>query len=387
MAGPASRYITTYLKEYIVKFSSNRHRNRAGGRWSCIQRWAFTVAAVSISCVALAACGSSSPNSGGSSGSKSGGKKYVLGVSNTLVGNGFREEMICAAKSEALASGKISKVIVDDANTSAAGQVAQLRDLISAGANAIVMNPADPNALNNVIQQGVQRGVVMVTADQHVTSPDAYQAYNNQFKYGYIGMKWLAQKLGGHGNVVELRGLAGAPADAARHQGVLAALKQYPGIHLVKSEFTGWQYAPGGSDMLAILNSGVKVNGVWTSGIDYTVVNAFKTAGKPYVPVVGTDGNGFIHQLLTLKKQGLTGAVVTNPAVIGGVATHVAIEKLTGGHPPKITEIQPQLITSDQTAKLQKLYRSGVAPDESDVTEVPPYTTYTTAQLSACKGP
>jgi ribose transport system substrate-binding protein len=310
----------------------------------------------------------------------------VLGISNTLVGNGFREEMICAAKAEAKASGRISNVIVDSANTSAAGQVAQIRNLISAGVNAIVINPSDPNALNNVIQEGASRGVVMVTADQGVTSPVAYQAHNNQYEYGYIGMKWLAQQLHGHGNVVELRGAAGAPADNARHAGVLAALKQYPGIHLVKSVFTGWEYAPAASDMLAILNSGIKVNGVWTSGIDYTVVNAFKTAGKPYVPVVGTDGNGFIHQLLTLRKQGLTGAVVTNPAVIGGVAAHVAIEKLTGGHPPKVTEIQPQLITYKQTAQLQKLYRPGVAPDESDVIEVPPYTNYTPAELSACQG-
>ncbi len=369
-----------------MRFSSNRHRNSGGARWSCIPRRAVAAAGVGLTCVALAACGSSSSSSGGS-GSSGGGKKYVLGVSNTLVGNGFREEMICGAKAEALASGKISKVIVDDANTSAAGQVAQLRDLIGAGANAIVMNPSDPNALNNVIQQGVARGVVMVTADQHVSSPVAYQAYNDQFKYGYIGMQWLAQQLHGHGNVVELRGMAGAPADSARHQGVLAALKQYPGLHLVKSVFTGWQYAPAASDMLAILNSGVKVDGVWTSGIDYTVVNAFKTAGKPYVPIVGTDGNGFIHQLLTLKGQGLTGAVVTNPAVIGGVATHIAIEKLTGGNPPKITQIEPQLITYQQTAELQKLYRPGVAPDQSRVVEVPPYTTYTPAQLAACTGP
>ena len=112
--------------------------------------------------------------------------------------------------------------------------------------------------------------------------------------------------------------------------------RRIPGIHLVKSVFTGWEYAPAASDMLAILNSGTKVDGVWTSGIDYTVVNAFKTAGKPYVPIVGTDGNGFIHQLLTLKGQGLTGAVVTNPAVIGGVAAHIAIEKLTGGSPKKV---------------------------------------------------
>lgn len=369
-----------------MKFSSKRH-HRAGVTSSRIVRRALAVTGVGIVSAAVAACGSSASSSSGSSGSSSSsGGKYVLGISNTLVGNGFREEMICAAKAEALASGKISKVIVDDANTSAAGQVAQIRDLISAGANAIVMNPSDPNALNNVIQQGVQQHVVMVTADQGVSSKLAYQAHNNQYEYGYIGMKWLAQQLHGHGNVVELRGLAGAPADASRHAGVLAALKQFPGIHLVKSVFTGWQYAPAANAMLAILNSGTRVDGVWTSGIDYTVVNAFKTAGKPYVPVVGTDGNGFIHQLLTLRKQGLTGAVVTNPAVIGGVAAHIAIEKLTGGNPQKITQIQPQLITYKQTAELKKLYRPGVAPDQSDVTEVPPYTTYTPAQLAACKG-
>ena len=38
--------------------------------------------------------------------------KFVLGVSNTLVGNGWREEMICAVKAQAAASGVVSKVIV-----------------------------------------------------------------------------------------------------------------------------------------------------------------------------------------------------------------------------------------------------------------------------------
>jgi ribose transport system substrate-binding protein len=32
--------------------------------------------------------------------------KWVLGVSNTLVGNGWREEMICAVKAQALSSGR-----------------------------------------------------------------------------------------------------------------------------------------------------------------------------------------------------------------------------------------------------------------------------------------
>ena len=67
-----------------------------------------------------------------------------------------------------------------------------------------------------------------------------------------------------------MRGIAGVPADTDRHKGFQQALKQYPGIKVVKQTFTGWSFAPGGKQMLDILNSGVKVDGVWTSGIDYT---------------------------------------------------------------------------------------------------------------------
>jgi ribose transport system substrate-binding protein len=42
--------------------------------------------------------------------------KYVVGVSNTLTGNGWREEMICSIKAQAEASGKVSKVIVANRN-------------------------------------------------------------------------------------------------------------------------------------------------------------------------------------------------------------------------------------------------------------------------------
>ncbi len=45
---------------------------------------------------------------------------YVIGVSNTLVGNGWRDEMICAAKAQALASGKVAKVVVVNQNQNGA---------------------------------------------------------------------------------------------------------------------------------------------------------------------------------------------------------------------------------------------------------------------------
>src|ERR1700712_5834629 len=79
--------------------------------------------------------------------------KYVVGVSNTLIGNGWREEMICSIKAQAEASGMVSKVIVANRNGGPAEQIADLRNLISAGANAIIINPSDREALNPVIAQ------------------------------------------------------------------------------------------------------------------------------------------------------------------------------------------------------------------------------------------
>jgi len=48
---------------------------------------------------------------------------YTIGVSNTVQGNGWREEMICAIKAQAIASGKVSKLNIAHRNTDAAGRM------------------------------------------------------------------------------------------------------------------------------------------------------------------------------------------------------------------------------------------------------------------------
>jgi ribose transport system substrate-binding protein len=314
--------------------------------------------------------------------------KYVLGVSNTLVGNGWREEMICAVKAQAQSSGVVSKVIVADRNGGPAEQAADIRNLISAGANAIIINPSSSTALNSVIAQAAARGVKVVSVDQRVTAPQAHNVTNDQVAYGRIGATWLFKQLHGHGNVVEMRGIAGVPADTDRHTGFQQALKKYPGIHVVKSTFTGWQFAPGGKQMLDILNSGVKVDGVWTSGIDYTVVNAFKTAGKPLVPIVGADNNQFLKQLISVK--GIHGAAVTNPATIGGAGAAVAIKLLQGKNVQTWVKLTPQLwdsATSAGKSEIRKNYSPSRPPTYSARLQIKPWTTYSTKQLFGCKGP
>jgi ribose transport system substrate-binding protein len=312
--------------------------------------------------------------------------QYILGVSNTLVGNGWRDEMICAVKAQATASGMVKQVVVANRNGGAAEQNADIRNLISAGANAIVINPSSGTALNGAIAQAAARGIKVVSVDQKVTAPQAYNATNDQVAYGRLGAAWLFKQLHGKGNVVEMRGIAGVPADTDRHKGFMQALAKYPGIKVVKQTFTNWSFAPGGKQMLDILNSGVKVDGVWTSGIDYTVVNAFKTAGKPYVPIVGADNNQFLKQLMTVK--GLRGAAVTNPATIGGVGAAIALKLLQGKSVPKWVKLTPQLWDNGTAAGKKDIaanYSPSRPPTYSARLQIKPWTTYTTKQLFACK--
>ncbi|HEX2368805.1 MAG TPA: hypothetical protein VHM94_06180, partial [Acidimicrobiia bacterium] len=51
---------------------------------------------------------------------------FTIGVSNTLVGNGWREQMICSIKAESLASGAVDEVVVVNRNGGPTEQIADL---------------------------------------------------------------------------------------------------------------------------------------------------------------------------------------------------------------------------------------------------------------------
>ena len=316
--------------------------------------------------------------------------KYVVGVSNTLIGNGWREEMICSIKAQAEASGMVSKVVVANRNGGPSEQIADLRNLISAGVNIIIVNPSDRDALNPVIKQASDKGIVVVAVDQAVSAPEAYVLTNDQVAYAQLGAEWLFKQLGGKGNVVEMRGIDGVPADADRHEGFQAALKKYPDIKVIASTFTGWALDKGAQQMKDLLASGQQIDGVWTSGIDSVIVDAFKTAGKPYVPVIGADNNGFVGQLIDLKAAGFTGAAVTNPPSVGGAGLAVALDVLNKKEQPKLIKITPEVWDNASDASMAALkanFNPKLDPFYSIDISVKPYTTYSMDQIIGCKGP
>jgi ribose transport system substrate-binding protein len=333
------------------------------------------------------------------------GGSYRIGYSNGGgVGNGFREEQVCTAKAEALASGQVSELITIHRNTDAAGQLSDIRDLIAADVDAIVFNPNDPEALNPALEEANAAGIRTISVDAFVTNEDTYNLYNNQVEYARLGAEWLFEQMGGSGNVYYMRGFAGHPADTDRHTGFQQALENYPEITVIPSidgVHTAWDPAQTTTLINEWIASGQygDTNGIWTSGMDSQVVDAVQQANLEFVPIVGADLGAFVAQLLDGDGfAGLEGSAVTNTAAVGGAGVGLALALLNGEEVetaadadlPNTVLLDPVLadnVSDDGTATLESWQVDGLDPLWPLGLEIEGWTTYTPEQAVACVGP
>jgi len=331
------------------------------------------------------------------------GEGFVIGYSNGGgVGNGFREEQVCTAKAEALASGQVTELNTIHRNTDAAGQLSDIRDLIAAGVDAIVFNPNDPEALNPALDEAAAAGIPTVSVDAYVTHEGTYNLYNNQIEYARLGAEWLFEQIGGTGNVYYMRGLAGHPADSDRQIGFEEALANYPDITVIPSiegEHTGWDPATTTQLINDWIASGQyeDTNGIWTSGMDSQVVDAIQQSGKPFVPIVGADLRAFVEQLLNTSGdyEGLTGIAVYNPAAVGGAGVKLALQILNGEQ-PQVGENNTVLLPAPEAydnvseegkAKLAEINVPEIDPLYPVSWYIDGLTDYTLEEMLACKAP
>ena len=141
--------------------------------------------------------------------------------------------------------------------------------------------------------------------------------------------------------------------------------------------------------MFDFLATGIPFDGVWTSGIDNVIVDAFVESGAPLVPIVGADNAGFVQYLT--EVEGLEGAAVTNPGSVGGAGITLALQVLEGNAPEESTVlVDPVLwenITEEGRATIMAAQNPDLDPEWPVSVSVPGWTTYTMEQIIACEGP
>ncbi len=216
------------------------------------------------------------------------GKKIAL--SNSYAGNSWRQQMLKTwdrATADAIKDKVIKAAKVVNANASAPEQANHIESLIVEGWDAIVINAASPTALNGVIQEACDQHIVVVVFDGLATAPCAYKVAYDYTAMGKMEADFAIKKLGGKGNVLEVRGIAGVSVDDDIHKGLVDTFATAPGIKVVGSVYGNWTQTIAQKEVASVLPSLPPVNMVVTQGGDgWGTFQAFKAAGRPTPTIV-----------------------------------------------------------------------------------------------------
>ena len=286
--------------------------------------------ALALAVLITSACG------GGAGGAQGGGDgKYRIALSMSYSGNDWQGEAanlvkVSAAK-EPLKS-KIEKLDVFVAGTEAQNQISQIQQMIVSGYDAIIIYPISPTALNNVIKQGCDAGIVMMTYDAQVTEPCAHNVTFDQKEAGKVTAEALADLMGNKGNVVLITGVAGTSVDEDRTSAAKAVFQER-GITVLDQCAGNWAQGPAGECMNRFLAAFNNIDGVWAQVGGPAVLDALDAAGKPYIPILSESENRFRLALVdpTYTSKGLTGASYGSPPWQGAAALKLAIDSLDTG--------------------------------------------------------
>lgn len=275
---------------------------------------------------------------------------FKIALSNSYIGNVWRTEMIKMAKAyaeEPTIKPMISDFTYSSSGNDAGAQIAQIENMISAGAQAIIINAANATALSPVVQKARQRKIVVVSFDNVVDAPNAIQVNEDQIEMGTKWAEWLVQALNGKGNVLMVNGVAGTPVDADRRKGAQSVWDKNPNIKIIAQVNGDWDPGKAQTVTANALAAHPDINGVWCQGGTDGAVRAFQAANKPLVPVAGEAENGFRKQLLTLKGKGLTGISIGQTPALVCVSIHAAIDLLQGKEVPSKISAPLPIATSD----------------------------------------
>ena len=266
------------------------------------------------------------------------GKKLpVVGISTGSSGTSWRNIMIAALETvgkEYKAAGKIAdyKIVNNVTNGDATEQANIIRDFTSQGVNIIMVNPNSPDALNGVIKEAQAAGIRVVSFDATVTAPDVLNVTLDHYAWNLKNVEYIFSTLKS-GNVIQIYGLDGHPANNDRIRATADVLKKYPDLKLIANTTGYWDQTKAKEVATQIIGSGQRIDGVVTQdGEAYGVLSAFLDANKLPKIMFGDPGTAFFKEWKKLRdaKADFKACAQPNPPGIGGTAFRMALGLYNG---------------------------------------------------------
>jgi len=285
---------------------------------------------------------------------------FVIGFSNASISNIWRVGLLHSIeKAAADNKDKIKQLIITDANDDPAKQVSDVQDLLQRQVDLLIVSPATAQALDPIVSQAMDQGVPVVLVDRRV-SGDNYVSFvtASDQALGRTMAQWMAERMGGKGNIIMIGGIAGASPAELRIAAAKQVFAEFPDINILDVQYSDWSPAKGKQVMAAMIQKyGDQINGVWNdSGLQGSgALEAFVEAGwadGKIPPITCADLNGCVKLAVEHKVPVMS---FDYPPAMGGVSVAVALKVLAGTPVPKQYEVNADIAISkgDETASVK----------------------------------
>ncbi|UCB45934.1 MAG: substrate-binding domain-containing protein [Spirochaetota bacterium] len=279
---------------------------------------------------------------------------YVVGFSNASISNSWRvffERQVRYGYE--LNKDQIKRYYVTDANDKPDKQIADVEDLLAKGVDVLILSAATMAALDPVARRTMRRGIPVICVDRRVTSDESFVSFitSSNVAQGRAQMLWLAEMLGGRGNIVMLGGIAGSGPAEERRSGGEEILSAFPNVKVLDFQYANWSPAEGKRIMKALIQThGRKINGIWGDGLQTSgAMEAMKEAGMK-VPITGDHLNAF---LVRAQDWGFPAMSIDFPVSMGTDSVEIALKVLRGEPVPHIYEVPRTVVCTQDTENIK----------------------------------
>lgn len=243
------------------------------------------------------------------------------------------------------------EVIAIDAENVAAKQMSIVEDFIAKKVSGVLMSPIGEDALVPAVETLNAAKIPIATVDRRVSGGDVLVHVGaDNVEGGRVAARYMIEKLGGKGNVLELEGTPGASPAIDRKKGfdeVIATSE----IKILVSQTAKFERATGQTVMENLLQAHKDFQGVFAAN-DEMILGATEAmlAGGVDLSKVITVGYDAIPDALTYIKEGKLDATVEQfPGEQAKQGLRFLVEYIRDGKEPPSKEvyITPVAITID----------------------------------------
>lgn len=253
---------------------------------------------------------------------------YRIGFSQSVNSGDWRRAMQAGMERELAFHPEIA-FLARDAHSSTPRQQQQIRELLRAGVDVLIVAPNEEGALSPTLEEAYRRGVPVIMLDRHPTAAH-YAAYvgGDNTGAGRAAARYAAQLLHQRGQVAEL---VGPPSSVTRerHQGFANGLRAYPKMALAGTITGDWGATAWQPALTALLQAKPEIKLIFAHS-DLMAQGAYavcRQLGRPHIRLIGVDGlAGAGNGLEMVQQHRSTASLFYSPG--GEEAIRVALKIL-----------------------------------------------------------